>query len=211
MVKLNKIYTRSGDDGRTRLASGKQVSKADARVEAYGAVDEANAAVGVAICAADRVAELRPISDLLRSIQHDMFDLGADLATPRKPGETPGASLRVVPSQVERLEREIDRVNARLEPLNSFVLPGGSDAAAALHVARTVVRRAERAAVALQQAPGEDVNPDTVRFLNRLSDLLFVLARLANDSGESDVLWVPGVNRGPAGNSGSGEHADPKD
>lgn len=205
MVKLNKIYTRTGDDGTTGLATGDRVLKSDLRVAAYGDVDEANSAIGVAIVAADGRAagpdagRAGEIAALLRSIQHDLFDAGADLATPiegEPGGEKPGSRLRVQAEQTARLEREIDRFNEALKPLNSFVLPGGTALAASLHVARTVVRRAERTTVELQRREGGGVSAEAVRYLNRLSDLLFVLARVANGEGAADVLWVPGVNRG---------------
>lgn len=193
MVKLNKIYTRTGDDGTTGLASGERVRKDDVRVEAYGTVDEANAHVGVAValCAPSQAH----IREVLAAIQHDLFDLGADLATPVAAGEKPGERLRIVPAQTARLERQIDTFNATLAPLNSFVLPGGTPLSSALHVARTVVRRAERLAVTLVAQQPQSTSPETVRYLNRLSDLLFVLARSANDAGAADVLWVPGANR----------------
>lgn len=196
MVKLNRIYTRTGDDGTTGLATGARVRKDDPAVEAYGTVDEASAALGLAVLAASGAGEtgteLRP---LLQRIQNDLFDLGADLATPIAPGEQPGKALRMVASQTETLEREIDRFNERLAPLTSFVLPGGSPLAAALHLARTVSRRAERLAVTLASGRPGAVNQEAIRYLNRLSDLLFVLARVANDNGKADVLWVPGANR----------------
>ena len=188
MVRLNRIYTRSGDAGSTRLASGAPVSKADPRVAAYGEIDETNAAIGLARLAAAADAVLDPI---LARIQNELFDLGADLATPPAADKAP--TLRIVESQVERLEAEIDRLNAALAPLDSFVLPGGSPAAAALHVARTVCRRAERACVAL--AEREAVSPAALKYVNRLSDLLFVAARWANDQGRGDVLWRPGATR----------------
>ncbi|MFI4975563.1 MAG: cob(I)yrinic acid a,c-diamide adenosyltransferase [Caulobacterales bacterium] len=189
MVTLNRIYTRTGDAGTTRLASGAPVSKADPRVEAYGSVDETNAQIGVArlSTAADRL-----LDPILARIQNDLFDLGADLATPPRP-DVATQALRIIEGQVTRLESEIDLLNADLAALTSFVLPGGSAAAAALHVARTVCRRAERACVAL--ASGEDVNPQALKYLNRLSDLLFVAARWANDRGAADVLWTPGATR----------------
>jgi cob(I)alamin adenosyltransferase len=195
MVKLTKIYTKTGDDGTTGLASGARVRKDDLRVEAYGTVDEANAAVGVAVtyCTAGPVAG---IGDVLKQIQHDLFDLGADLATPISGTEKPGARLRIVESQTLRLERTIDQYNEGLAPLNSFVLPGGTPLAAALHLARTVTRRAERLAVALGSREPDAVNHEAIKYLNRLSDLLFVLGRVANDNGKQDVLWVPGINRG---------------
>lgn len=193
MVKLNKIYTRTGDDGTTGLATGKRVRKDDLRVEAYGTVDEANAFLGLAVALA--TPSDKPILDALTAAQHDLFDLGADLATPIEPGESPGTRLRVLPAQTERLERQIDEFNARLSPLNSFVLPGGARLAAGLHAARTVVRRAERLAVTLAAAEPASTNPEGVKFLNRLSDLLFVLGRVANADGKTDVLWMPGANR----------------
>lgn len=197
MVKLNKIYTRTGDDGTTGLATGDRVRKDTIRVEAYGTVDESNAFIGHAVIEADRVQGPigSDLSKLLRSIQHDLFDLGADLATPIAVDESPGSRLRILSAQVDRLEREIDRFNDGLAPLNSFVLPGGTAFAAALHIARTVVRRAERVAVQLLAAESENTSPETVRYLNRLSDLLFVLGRVANNHGAWDVLWTPGTNR----------------
>lgn len=196
MVKLNRIYTRTGDDGTTGLATGARVRKDDPAVEAYGTVDETSAALGLAVLAAPGAgatgAELRP---LLQRIQNDLFDLGADLATPISPGEQPGKALRIVATQTESLEREIDRFNERLSPLTSFVLPGGSSLGAALHLARTICRRAERLAVTLSSGRPGTVNQEAIRYLNRLSDLLFVLARVANDNGRADVLWVPGANR----------------
>ena len=192
MVKLNKIYTRTGDDGSTGLVDGSRTAKHAARIEAIGAVDEANSAIGLAVLAAVESA------DDLRRIQNDLFDLGADLATPKgaldgegfEPGEM---VLRVVDGQVDWLENAIDTANEKLEPLTSFVLPGGNEAAARLRVARATVRRAERAMTALAQV--EPVNPAALRYINRLSDLLFTLARLANDGGAADVTWVPGANR----------------
>ncbi|WP_374577695.1 cob(I)yrinic acid a,c-diamide adenosyltransferase [Phenylobacterium sp.] len=189
MVVLNKIYTRTGDQGATRLASGEQVSKADLRVEAYGAVDEANACLGLARLHTQGDAEL---DAALGRIQNELFDLGADLATPPREGET--NVLRMVQSQVDRLERELDALNEHLPPLASFILPGGTPAAANLHLARTVVRRAERAAVRLAQS-GAEVSPSAIRYLNRLSDYLFVAARYANDRGASEVFWVSGATR----------------
>ena len=190
MVVLNRIYTRTGDEGDTRLATGAPVRKHDLRVEAYGTVDETNAAIGVA-----RLHCPAELSEVLERVQNDLFDLGADLATPDR-GEPLGYEpLRVVDSQVERLEREIDRLNAALSPLTSFVLPAGSAAAAHLHVARTLCRRAERVTVALSDTPGEAVSGPALRYLNRLSDLLFVAARWANDRGAADVLWRPAANR----------------
>jgi len=193
MVKLNKIYTRTGDDGTTGLASGSRRLKCDLRVAAYGTVDEASACIGLARL---HTAEGHPeIDAMLARIQNDLFDLGADLATPEEAGKKIGEALRIVASQVERLEREIDRLNADLAPLRSFVLPGGSPAAAALHLARTVSRRAERLMVELRQMPDELVGEEALRYINRLSDFLFVAARAVNDNGARDVLWVPGQNR----------------
>jgi cob(I)alamin adenosyltransferase len=202
MVVLNKIYTRTGDAGTTALGTGERVPKHDLRIAAYGSVDETNAAIGMArVHLANSEPELAAV---LARIQNDLFDLGADLCVPESaPGpklDSPGADpkrqrLRVSEAQVERLEAEIDRMNAELAPLRSFVLPGGSPGAAALHVARTVCRRAERAIVALASAPGEEVGAPALKYINRLSDLLFVASRTANDRGKSDVLWVPGQNR----------------
>lgn len=197
MVKLNKIYTRTGDDGTTGLATGARVRKDDLRVEAYGTVDEANATIGQAAthCHVAANPTDAAVARILTLVMNDMFDLGADLATPLKPDEKPGSALRIVSSQIQRLEHTIDEFNERLTPLTSFVLPGGSPLAAALHVARTVVRRAERLSVTLMSADPSCVNPEAVRYLNRLSDLLFVLCRVANNDGRNDVLWVPGANR----------------
>jgi cob(I)alamin adenosyltransferase len=191
MVTLNRIYTKTGDAGRTRLASGQQVSKSDGRVEAYGAVDETNACVGLARVSLAADPEL---DAMLGRIQNELFDLGADLATPAKPDEAEGSKLRVLDSQVERLEREIDSLNDRLPPLQSFILPGGTPAAAALHLARTVSRRAEREAVRLVET-GAPVSAPAMRYLNRLSDFLFVAARWANDGGKAEVFWKSGGTR----------------
>jgi len=188
MVVLNRIYTKTGDDGTTALATGERRAKSDLRFEAIGTVDEVNAAVGMARVHVDAAGAM---SAILGRIQNDLFDLGADLATPPKPGGR--ERLRVSATQVERLEREIDELNAHLAPLTSFVLPGGSAAAAALHFCRTVARRAERLVVAL--AAREAVNPEAIHYINRLSDLLFVAARAENGNGERDVLWEPGKNR----------------
>jgi cob(I)alamin adenosyltransferase len=190
MVLLNKIYTRAGDGGQTRLVTGETVAKTDARVEAYGTVDELNAVLGLVRLETAGDAVLDP---MLARIQNDLFDLGADLATPSLSADDRGA-LRILDGQVARLEGEIDTLNAKLAPLTSFVLPGGSRAAAWLHLARTVCRRAERRAVALFAASGDAHGP-AVRYLNRLSDLLFVAARFANGRGAGDVLWVPGATR----------------
>jgi cob(I)alamin adenosyltransferase len=192
MVTLNRIYTRTGDGGSTRLATGAPVSKASVRVEAYGGVDETNAAIGQA---RQHTAGDAVLDAMLERIQNDMFDLGADLATPEQHGKPEWEPLRILDGQVERLEREIDLLNAEMAPLTSFVLPAGSAAAAALHVARTVCRRAERTCVALSELEGEIVGKPAIKYLNRLSDLLFVAARWSNDKGAADVLWKPGATR----------------
>lgn len=192
MVKLNKIYTRTGDDGTTGLAGGDRVLKTDLRVEAYGTVDEANSFIGMARLS---TASLPELDACLAAIQNALFDLGADLASPGTPEELGYEPLRVTQKQVDDLEHAIDALNARLQPLKSFVLPGGSPAAAALHVARTVARRAERVMVALNAGEPEGINPAAIRYINRLSDLLFVAARVANEDGRADVLWVPGKDR----------------
>src|SRR5246127_4192525 len=191
MVTLNRIYTRTGDAGATRLATGEAVSKGHARVEAYGAVDETNACLGL--------ARLHTHADdgfdaMLGRIQNELFDLGADLATPPRPDEAEGQALRIVESQVARLEAEIDAMNDLLPGLKTFILPGGTAAAAALHLARTVCRRAEREAVRLVES-GAEVSGPALRYLNRLSDLLFVAARFANDRGRAEVLWQAGATR----------------
>jgi cob(I)alamin adenosyltransferase len=188
MVVLSRIYTRGGDGGQTSLGDGSRVAKHSHRVAAYGTVDEANAAIGMA-----RLVTAGEPDLMLGRIQNDLFDLGADLCTPVAAGEDPGKALRIVPAQVLRLESEIDAMNAALAPLRSFVLPGGTPAAAALHVARTVTRRAERLLVELAEL--EPINPESLRYLNRLSDHLFVLSRHVNDHGGADVLWQPGANR----------------
>lgn len=190
MVKLTKIYTRGGDKGETSLGDGARVKKYDPRVSAYGTIDEANAAIGVARLhtAGDADADA-----MLSRIQNDLFDLGADLCTPSTADEAQGAALRIVQAQVDRLEREIDAMNAHLAPLTSFVLPGGAPSAALLHVARTIVRRAERDIAAL--ADHETINPLALHYANRLSDHLFVLSRHLNARATGDVLWVPGANR----------------
>jgi cob(I)alamin adenosyltransferase len=191
MVKLNKIYTRTGDDGTTGLVTGPRRRKDDLRIECYGTVDEANAAVGMARVAMP--AGRADIDAMLSRIQNDLFDLGADLATPDT-GEKPAwEPLRIVQAQVDRLEHDIDALNADIPPLKSFVLPAGSPAAAALHLARTVSRRAERLMVTL--AAQETVSAEALKYVNRLSDFLFVAARAVNDNGAADVLWVPGANR----------------
>ncbi|TMJ31913.1 MAG: cob(I)yrinic acid a,c-diamide adenosyltransferase [Alphaproteobacteria bacterium] len=195
MVKLTRIYTKGGDKGQTSLGRGERVAKHDPRVEAYGTVDEANSVIGLARAAIERSVKndaLRAhVDDMLKRIQNDLFDLGADLCTMEgKPGEQ---ALRIVPAQTERLEQEIDAMNAELSPLTSFILPGGSEASAWLHLARTVARRAERCMTAL--AAEQTVSAEAIKYINRLSDHLFVLARKLNDNGGSDVLWVPGGNR----------------
>ncbi len=191
MVRLTKIYTKTGDGGRTRLGDMSEADKTDPRVEAYGAVDEANAALGLAVAALDQGHELHAI---LIAIQNDLFDVGADLCVPDRGETLEWTPLRVEMAQAERLERQIDTLNARLEPLDSFVLPGGCEASARLHIARTITRRAERRVFALK-ASGEPVSDAVVIYLNRLSDLLFVASRVANDDGAKDVKWVPGGNR----------------
>lgn len=190
MVVLNKIYTRTGDGGDTALGDGARVPKHDLRVDAYGAVDETNAVIGLARLHASGEADAA-----LARIQNDLFDLGADLSVPDMAGDAaaPYPRLRMAPAQVERLETEIDAMNARLSPLRSFILPGGSALAAHLHQCRTVSRRAERRATAL--AVAAEVNPAALKYLNRLSDWFFVAARAANGDGADDVLWVPGANR----------------
>lgn len=188
MVQLTRIYTKGGDTGSTSLGTGKRVPKHDPRVAAYGAIDETNAAIGLVRL---HTKDQPEIDAMLGRIQNDLFDLGADLCTPEDPKEYP--PLRVVEAQVERLEKEIDALNADLAPLNSFVLPGGTAAAAHLHLARTVARRAERDITVLAEAA--PVNPQAIKYINRLSDHLFVLSRHMNDRGGKDVLWVPGKNR----------------
>jgi cob(I)alamin adenosyltransferase len=191
MVYLSRIYTKSGDSGQTGLGDGSRVDKDHPRVAAYGSVDELNSVLGLLLAQVPPPAE----ADLLRSIQNDLFDVGADLCVPQPADEAPGARLRVRPEQSARLEQAIDRLNERLAPLTSFVLPGGEVAAAWCHLARTVCRRAERDVVAL--ARQERVNPEVVIYLNRLSDLLFVLARVYNQDGRADVLWQPGKTQAP--------------
>ncbi|MGI9354353.1 MAG: cob(I)yrinic acid a,c-diamide adenosyltransferase [Rhizobiaceae bacterium] len=192
MVVLNKIYTKTGDDGTTALGTGERRLKFDLRVEAYGTVDETNAAIGMACLHTGSDEKLHA---MLHRIQNDLFDLGADLATPEGEEKPEFEPLRIVEAQIERIENDIDTLNANLDPLRSFILPGGSAASSALHVARTVARRAERLIVQLGQAPSEHINPSAIRYMNRVSDFLFVAARHANDGGKSDVLWVPGENR----------------
>jgi cob(I)alamin adenosyltransferase len=187
MVRLTRIYTRGGDGGETSLGDGSRVPKHALRVAAYGTVDEANAAIGIARLHGDTKTD-----DMLGRIQNDLFDLGADLCTPED-GRRAAGALRIAAAQVERLEREIDGMNASLRPLDSFILPGGTAAAAYLHLARTVTRRAER--LVSQLAGIESVNPEALKYLNRLSDHLFVLGRQLNDGGARDILWSPGANR----------------
>ncbi len=193
MVVLNKIYTKTGDDGTTGLGSGERRMKYDLRVSAYGTVDEANSCIGVARL--HTATENPDLDNALMRIQNDLFDLGADLATPDTGEELGYEPLRIIASQVSRIESDIDRYNSELSPLRSFILPGGTPAAAHLHLARTIARRAERLIVELAEQPGEHVNPETIRYMNRVSDLLFVAARVVNDKGKADVLWVPGDNR----------------
>ena len=207
MVKLTRIYTRTGDDGTTGLGTGARVPKHHLRVEAYGDVDEANSAVGLSVAqttphaldAARADAPSRQIAarigQILQSVQHDLFDVGADLCIPIEPQEPAGARLRVKPEQTDRLEPLIDEFNDDMASLRSFVLPGGSPLAASLHLARTITRRAERVCVALRQSEPHTTSPEPIRYLNRLSDLLFVLGRAANAMGTADVLWIPGANR----------------
>ena len=189
MVELSRIYTKGGDRGKTSLSTGTRVAKYDLRVDAYGTVDEASAVLGLVRL---HLSEMQDLDRILARVQNDMFDLGADLATPLD-AELSYEPLRVTEGQVEKLERDIDTYNDRLEPLKSFILPGGSAAATYFHLARTVVRRAERLTVELGDKV--DINPESIRYLNRLSDLMFVLARICNNDGREDVLWVPGASR----------------
>lgn len=193
MVVLNKIYTKTGDDGTTALGTGERRLKYDPRVAAYGTVDEANACLGMVRIHTSAMEG--PVDGMIARIQNDMFDLGADLATPETETPPEYEPLRIVESQVKRIEADIDTLNRDLSPLRSFVLPGGSPAAAALHLARTVSRRAERLMVELAELPGEHVNPEALKYINRVSDFLFVAARVVNDNGARDVLWTPGENR----------------
>jgi cob(I)alamin adenosyltransferase len=198
MVKLNKIYTKTGDKGTTGLASGDRVAKHNIRIEAYGTVDETNASLGLALVALKQDdPNYEQLSSMILRIQNDLFDLGADLATPEIEGapEPEYPPLRITKEQVERLESEIDLLNEELEPLRSFVLPGGTPVAANLHLARTISRRAERHMVELSQTTGEIVSTEALQYINRLSDLLFVMSRYVNDKGNSDILWTPGQNR----------------
>ncbi len=192
MVVLNRIYTRTGDDGDTALGTGERRPKFDLRVEAYGTVDETNATLGMARLHTGGDANL---DAMLARIQNDLFDLGADLCTPDKGEKLAYEPLRIVQTQVDRLEKEIDELNASLAPLRSFVLPGGAPAAAALHLSRTISRRAERLMVALSRTEGEVVSAPALQYVNRLSDFLFVASRYANLNAGGDVLWTPGKNR----------------
>ncbi|MEZ5691042.1 MAG: cob(I)yrinic acid a,c-diamide adenosyltransferase [Rickettsiales bacterium] len=186
MVKINKIYTKTGDDGQTGLADGSRRAKFDLRVKAYGTVDEANSSIGMARLYIDEKYDKN-----LFMVQNDLFDLGADLSTPHNNNND--KALRIAPSQTERLEHEIDSINANISPLTSFVLPAGGQAAAYLHMARCVVRRAERISCELSKV--ETINNEVIKYLNRLSDLLFVLARASNNNGKADILWIPAANR----------------
>jgi cob(I)alamin adenosyltransferase len=192
MVVLNRIYTRTGDDGSTALGTGERRPKFDLRVAAYGTVDETNATIGIARL---HLASEPDVAAILLRVQNDLFDLGADLAAPENPDKPNRERLRIVDSQVDRLESDIDKLNAELAPLTSFVLPGGEAAAAHLHLARTVCRRAERLVVELATVKNEKVGATAIRYLNRLSDLLFVAARYVNGRGARDILWVPGAHR----------------
>lgn len=193
MVKINKVYTRTGDDGTTGLGAGPRRPKHDLRIEAFGTVDEANACIGMARI---HTATSHPeIDAMLSRVQNDLFDLGADLATPDTGEVLSYEPLRIIASQVARLENDIDALNKPIAPLRSFILPGGSPAAAALHLARTVSRRAERLMVELSQTEGEIVGSEALKYINRVSDFLFVAGRAVNDNGTTDVLWVPGQNR----------------
>jgi cob(I)alamin adenosyltransferase len=196
MVTLNKIYTKSGDKGTTALATGERVAKHALRIESYGTVDETNSVIGIVRLHTGKMPKL---DAMLARIQNELFDLGADLATPEKDEKLDWEPLRILEAQVTRLEAEIDEMNAALEPLRSFVLPGGTPSAAYLHLARTVCRRAERQVTALMEGPHERVNEAALRYLNRLSDFLFVAARYANlgedGNGPGDVMWVPGATR----------------
>ena len=193
MVKLNKIYTRTGDAGTTGLGTGERVAKNDLRIAAYGTVDETNACIGIA--REHTRGSHATVDAMLLRIQNDLFDLGADLCVPDRGKKLEYEPLRIVDAQVDRLEAEIDAMNAELQPLNSFVLPGGNGASAGLHLARTVSRRAERLMVELAALPNEPVSAAALKYINRLSDHLFVASRFVNDKGKADVLWVPGKNR----------------
>ncbi|MGI9404994.1 MAG: cob(I)yrinic acid a,c-diamide adenosyltransferase [Hyphomicrobiaceae bacterium] len=194
MVVLNKIYTRTGDEGTTALGTGERLAKYDLRISSYGTVDETNATIGVARLTLEADNETA-VAPMLARIQNDLFDLGADLCTPDRGEKLEYEPLRIVDAQVERLEGDIDSLNAGLAPLRSFVLPGGTMAAAQLHIARTVSRRAERLMVELAADDAEPVSAAALKYINRLSDFLFVASRYVNDKGEGDELWVPGKNR----------------
>jgi cob(I)alamin adenosyltransferase len=202
VVRLDKIYTRTGDAGQTRLATGAPVPKWSLRVEAYGTIDETNAALGVARLHTDGDGWL---SAAIERVQNDLFDLGADLATPETDPPPPWTALRIVGAQVTRLEVEIDHMNADIPPLDSFILPGGSALAAHLHVARTIARRAERRVAELCANPDAPISPEVLKYTNRLSDWLFVAGRRANANGAADVKWVPGKNRTPSPDVGGAD------
>lgn len=195
MVRLNKIYTKTGDDGTTGLGSGERRKKYDLRVDSYGTVDEANACIGMARLHTANTNDYKELDAALMLIQNDLFDLGADLSTPDTGEKLEYEPLRIIDSQVTRLENDIDFFNETIQPLRSFILPGGSPAAAALHLARTVARRAERLIVELADQPNEPVNTAVIKYMNRVSDFLFVASRVVNDNGEADILWVPGQSR----------------
>ena len=196
MVKLNKIYTRTGDDGSTGLADGSRVLKHSLRPQAYGTVDELNASLGLVFLCLDNKKDENPFNDikvLIRGIQNDLFDLGADLSTPISKSKQSYKPLRITDNQIKKIEEKIDEYNDKLKPLNSFILPGGSEAASLIHLSRTIARRAERDVSLL--ASDEKINKNSLVYLNRLSDLLFVLSRVLNENGLNDVLWVPGLNQ----------------
>lgn len=195
MVRLNKIYTKTGDDGTTGLGSGERRKKYDLRVDSYGTVDEANACIGMARLHTANTNDYKELDAALMRIQNDLFDLGADLSTPDTGEKLEYEPLRIIDSQVTRLENDIDFFNEKIAPLRSFILPGGSPAAAALHLARTVARRAERLIVELADQPNEPVNTAVIKYMNRVSDFLFVASRVVNDNGKADILWVPGQSR----------------
>ena len=196
MVKLNKIYTRTGDDGSTGLADGSRVLKHSLRPQAYGTVDELNASLGLVFLCLDNKKDENVFNDikvLIRGIQNDLFDLGADLSTPISKAKQSYKPLRITENQIKKIEEKIDEYNDELKPLNSFILPGGSEAASLIHLSRTIARRAERDVSLLSSE--EEINKNSLIYLNRLSDLLFVLSRVLNENGLNDVLWVPGLNQ----------------
>jgi cob(I)alamin adenosyltransferase len=196
MVKLNKIYTRTGDDGSTGLADGSRVLKHSLRPQAYGTVDELNASLGLVFLCLDNKKDENVFNDikvLIRGIQNDLFDLGADLSTPISKAKQSYKPLRITENQIKKIEEKIDEYNDELKPLNSFILPGGSEAASLIHLSRTIARRAERDVSLLSSE--EEINKNSLVYLNRLSDLLFVLSRVLNENGLNDVLWVPGLNQ----------------